>query len=227
MIKDDHIGSAFLDAGASQFLLESARIKETSPPQPPGTGPKEPHDDEGPARKRRRKDDEGASIGPGWTDSLLESGKEATGNNVVVRYLSEVTSIESAPEGGDQWALQVALSNGEVVGCDFVVSATGVEPNVEFCGTEFKRDPEGGLLVNKFMETSVPDVFAAGDACSAGWEQSPHWFQMRLWSQARITGLTAARSILTPTKERSSDFSFEIFTHLTRFFGFKVILLGL
>ena len=34
------------------------------------------------------------------------------------------------------------------------------------------------------MQSSVPDVYAAGDACTIAWtDKSPHWFQMRLWSQ--------------------------------------------
>ena len=35
------------------------------------------------------------------------------------------------------------------------------------------------------MQSSVPGVYAAGDACTIAWtDQSPHWFQMRLWTQA-------------------------------------------
>ncbi len=35
------------------------------------------------------------------------------------------------------------------------------------------------------MQSSVPAVYAAGDACTIAWtDQSPHWFQMRLWTQA-------------------------------------------
>lgn len=35
------------------------------------------------------------------------------------------------------------------------------------------------------MQTSQPGIYAAGDSCTATWaaEDSPHWFQMRLWTQ--------------------------------------------
>lgn len=37
----------------------------------------------------------------------------------------------------------------------------------------------------RLMQSSVPGVYAAGDACTIAWtDQSPHWFQMRLWTQA-------------------------------------------
>jgi hypothetical protein len=47
---------------------------------------------------------------------------------------------------------------------------------------------------------------------------------MRLWSQARIFGISAARSMLNIL----DDFGYftELFAHTTTFFGLKVILLG-
>lgn len=53
---------------------------------------------------------------------------------------------------------------------------------------------------------------------------------MRLWSQARpmgsYAGLCMAASLLKEAPPLL-DFSFELFTHVTRFFGFRVVLLGL
>ena len=51
---------------------------------------------------------------------------------------------------------------------------------------------------------------------------------MRLWNQASQMGDYAARSMYAEqTNEKISlDFCFEMFAHMTKFFGFKVILLG-
>ena len=79
------------------------------------------------------------------------------------------------------------------------------------------------------METSVKDVFAAGDVCSANWEQQELWFQMRLWTQAHQMGRYTAHSVasrFTGTNHKMF-FNFEVFTHVTSFFGHKVVLLGL
>jgi hypothetical protein len=67
---------------------------------------------------------------------------------------------------------------------------------------------DGSILVNECFQTSVDHVFAAGDCCSVvlgddttgnpdidmyhssapGTDmQRQHWFQMRLWSQVRLT----------------------------------------
>lgn len=81
------------------------------------------------------------------------------------------------------------------------------------------------------METSVSDVFAAGDVCTVQWKhESQTWHQMRLWTQARQMGFYAAQVVASkfhPEINRQLFFNFETFTHVTYFFGFKVILLGL
>ena len=79
------------------------------------------------------------------------------------------------------------------------------------------------------MRTSVEHIYAAGDVCSASWQLAPHWFQMRLWTQARQMGFYASKCISAHLQNTSPSlfFNFEVFTHVTNFFGFRVILLGL
>lgn len=86
--------------------------------------------------------------------------------------------------------------------------------------------------MNDKMETSIKDVYAAGDSCTAGWQWAKHWFQMRLWSQARQMGDYAARCMLDNMNQVETkcsiqlDFCFEMFAHIASFFGFKCIMLG-
>jgi 3-phenylpropionate/trans-cinnamate dioxygenase ferredoxin reductase subunit len=54
----------------------------------------------------------------------------------------------------------VALENGQRVECDFVVAGIGVMPVVDMFNVLAIRN---GVLVNEFLETSAPDVYAAGD----------------------------------------------------------------
>lgn len=79
------------------------------------------------------------------------------------------------------------------------------------------------------MLTSENDVYAAGDVCTVGWDVAPRWFQMRLWTQARIMGIYSAHCIACHLENSCPLIysNFDIFTHVTKFFGFKVILLGL
>jgi len=39
----------------------------------------------------------------------------------------------------------------------------GNQPNTEFLGTEFEKNPQGYLVTNEKMETALPGVFAIGD----------------------------------------------------------------
>jgi NAD(P)H-nitrite reductase large subunit len=60
----------------------------------------------------------------------------------------------------------VALENGQVIPCELVVIAIGVRPRIELTqGTEVKTNI--GIVVDRFMRTSVPYVYACGDAAEA------------------------------------------------------------
>ena len=73
------------------------------------------------------------------------------------------TSVQSIEQGGaDGRRFAVSLSNGEVLSADLVVSATGVRPNLAFLA-DAGLETNSGLLINEHMQTSNPDIFAAGD----------------------------------------------------------------
>lgn len=59
---------------------------------------------------------------------------------------------------------EVQLANGETVPCQLAVMATGVRPNTEIAAAAgLEIGTLGGLVVNGFMQTSDPDIYAAGD----------------------------------------------------------------
>jgi len=56
----------------------------------------------------------------------------------------------------------VIMENGEAIPCDIVVIAIGVSPCIELVrGT--KIETNRGIRIDRFMRTSVPDVYACGD----------------------------------------------------------------
>ncbi len=58
----------------------------------------------------------------------------------------------------------VKLSNGTELPCELAVIAVGVRPNVEVASRAgLKIGQTGGIIVDRYMQTSDPDIYAAGD----------------------------------------------------------------
>jgi NADPH-dependent 2,4-dienoyl-CoA reductase/sulfur reductase-like enzyme len=78
------------------------------------------------------------------------------------RGVTFVTGAEITVLAGETALSSVELASGQSLPADMVVAGIGVEPAVElFQDTELALDH--GVLVNRFLETNVPDVYAAGD----------------------------------------------------------------
>lgn len=88
---------------------------------------------------------------------LIKKWCEARGVNVHTS-----TRVESIEKAGS--ALKVRLNNGKVLDADVVISATGVRSNLGFLsGSGIETD--FGVKVNDRLQSSHPDVYAAGDVC--------------------------------------------------------------
>ena len=78
-----------------------------------------------------------------------------------VRVLTS-TRVVAIEQGNNGRALRAVLANGDTLLADLIISATGVRPNIEFLeGSGVKTDQ--GALIDRHMQTSVPDIYAAGD----------------------------------------------------------------
>ncbi|KAL5010043.1 hypothetical protein ScPMuIL_012348 [Solemya velum] len=236
-IKDKAIASTFVDAGAAEFFMpQLSKCKHKS--DNPKTRLKYTLE-QNEAATVAAADVLGGALGPDWACNLDMTGVLKVSHSVFLECEVEVRSVYSA-EGEETvlsstinpnaaWPVFVELTNGRVYGCDLIVSATGVLPSTDFLQhNSFDFAEDGGVKVDDMMRTSVPDVYAAGDVCTASWDIAPHWLQMRLWGQARQMGGYAAKCMHAAIKQEpiSQDFCFELFAHATRFFDYKVILLG-
>jgi NAD(P)H-nitrite reductase large subunit len=95
----------------------------------------------------------GASAG-----GMIKDWVQAKG--VAVHTGTKVESIEAGPP------LRAKLSNGQVIECDVIISATGVRPDIEFLkGSGVKCAT--GVLTDTKLQTNVPGIYAAGDCAEA------------------------------------------------------------
>ena len=104
-----------------------------------------------------------------------------------------VTGIEARTEG----ALAVRLATGEAIETDLVVLGVGVRPeNGLAVAAGLAIAPRGGILVNEFLETSDPDIYAVGDAVAIRDFQSGEPTQVPLAGPANRQGRLAADNAL-------------------------------
>lgn len=91
----------------------------------------------------------------------------------------------------------VILANGETLDCELAVVSIGVRPNSKLAkeaGLEIGKC--GGIAVNRFLQTSEPDIYAAGDCISVTnliTHNKQHW---PMGDAANLQGRVAAQNVI-------------------------------
>ena len=90
---------------------------------------------------------------------------------------------------------RVILATGEPIPADFIVAGVGVRPNTQLAQSA-GLTIDNGIVVDEFLETAVPGIFAAGDVAHYPDSFTGNRIRVEHWVAAGRQGQTAARNIL-------------------------------
>lgn len=127
-------------------------------------------------------------LGP-WDDKFAHMGEKVLEENSVRLELGKKVDKINADNS-------LVLNDGTVLVSDFMIMSIGVKPITEMLTSKgAKALPNGALIVNTKMETSLPDIYAAGDCASIPniVTASEGWFPMGTHSNkgGRVAGANA------------------------------------
>ncbi len=88
-------------------------------------------------------------------ENYLKTKAEVITQNGVAEFIGDKGKLEA-----------VRLQDGSEIPCQLAVIAIGVRPNIGLAqAAELEIGELGGITVNQHMQTSDPDIYAAGDCC--------------------------------------------------------------
>ncbi len=112
--------------------------------------------------------------------------KRLENEGVQIHHQAELAEII----GKNGKVIGIRTQAGQQIKCDMLAYAIGITPRTELAkaaGITCER----GILVNEFMETNLPDIFAAGDVAQAYDRSAKKHVLDSLWNPAREQGRTA------------------------------------
>ncbi|MEX2590085.1 MAG: FAD-dependent oxidoreductase [Chitinophagales bacterium] len=153
-----------------------------------------------------------------WNNVLppLESeliGRHIREHGIDLQLSTELESIEGDENGKVK---AVITKSGEKIECQFVGLTVGVHPNIDFLKSS-GIETEKGVLVNKYLETNIEDVYAIGD-CAQFREAPGHnrrnveqvWYTGRMHGEALAHTLCGNKTAYRPGNWFNSAKFFDI-----------------
>ncbi|WP_408893032.1 FAD-dependent oxidoreductase [Paenibacillus taichungensis] len=130
-------------------------------------------------------------LDPEFTDAIEET---LTGHGIKLALGQTVQKFT----GENGKVNKVITSKGEF-DTDLVILCIGFRPNTELLKGQVDMLPNGAIIVDKYMQTSQKDVFAAGDSCAIHYNPTGKAAYIPLATNAVRMGTLVARNLVRPT----------------------------
>ena len=132
-----------------------------------------------------------------WNGVLPEGESQMINQHILDHHvdLRLSTNLKAIiPDENGKVKSVIIEETGEELACDFVGLTAGVSPNINFLkSSDIKVNR--GVLVNRFLETSVPDVYAIGDCAEQRQPIGNRRPIEAVWYTGRMMGETLAQTI--------------------------------
>lgn len=131
-----------------------------------------------------------------WGNILPQEDSEIVSRHILEHGFDLITGtlLKEVLPGPDGRVTSVITDKGEKIECGLVGLTPGVHPNIGFL-EESNIETDRGVLVNDYLETNIPGVYAAGD-CVEFREREPGRFRLeQLWYTGRKHGETLALTL--------------------------------
>lgn len=112
-------------------------------------------------------------------------------HGIDLRLNTELERIETDEKGN---AMGVVTSKGERIQCQYVGLTAGVHPNIDFL-KDSTLNCNRGILVNRFLETNLPNVYAIGDCAEQKEPVAGRRSIEAVWYTGRMMGETLAQTL--------------------------------
>lgn len=89
----------------------------------------------------------------------------------------------------------IELADGSYVAADLIVVGVGVSPNTALAERAGLK-VDNGIVVDEYLRTSDPDVYAAGDVANAYHPRLGRYLRVEHWNNAIEQGIAAARNMI-------------------------------
>ncbi|QNK59285.1 FAD-dependent oxidoreductase [Paenibacillus sp. PAMC21692] len=102
-------------------------------------------------------------------------------------------------KGDQSGKVTAVVTNDGEFEADMVVLCIGFRPNTDLLRGQVDMLPNGAIIVDEYMRTSKPDVFAAGDSCAVRYNPTGAHAYIPLATNAVRMGTLVARNLMKPT----------------------------